>query len=79
MLLLCYRGGMNSQAVIARVRLCCEADLRDISAATGIPVARLQKIRYGITADPRSSTIDTLRAYFAGQVAVGAGAPSGKG
>jgi hypothetical protein len=62
---------MHTSTVIFAVRSCSEAQLRDIAAATGIPVPTLAKIRYGVTTDPRASTVDVLRDYFAAH-----GAPS---
>lgn len=67
---------MNTADIIARVRACRESDLRDINAATGVPMARLQKLRYGITKTPLATTADALRAYFE-QNSKGAGGSSG--
>lgn len=61
---------MDTSQVIARVRGCTESQLRAISQATGVPEATLAKIRYGVTNDPRGSTVDALRAYFARAEAV---------
>ncbi len=68
---------MNTADIIARVRACRESDLRDINAATGVPMARLQKLRYGITKTPLATTADALRAYFEQQDSKGAGGSSG--
>lgn len=68
---------MNTADIIARVRACRESDLRDINAATGVPMARLQKLRYGITKTPLATTADALRAYFKKQDSKGAGGSSG--
>lgn len=65
---------MKTADILNRVRTSREADLRDIHQATSIPLARLQKIRYGQTADPKASTVDALRDYFESR---GAGASSG--
>ena len=56
---------MDTSAVITIVRACTEQQLRAISEATGLPVSTLSKIRYGVTTDPRASTIDALRTHFA--------------
>lgn len=56
---------MDTSQVVAKVRDCTEAQLRLIAQATGVPEATLAKIRYGVTNDPRGSTVDALRAYFA--------------
>lgn len=58
---------MDTSAVIAAVKACTESQLRDVAEATGVPAPTLAKIRYGVTDDPRSSTVDKLRAYFATQ------------
>lgn len=55
---------MNTSDVIAAIRGCSEAQLREIEQATGVPVATLAKIRYGVTTDPRGSTVDKLRGFF---------------
>jgi predicted nucleic acid-binding protein len=55
---------MDTSAVIRAVRACSEAQLRDIERATGIALPTLAKIRYGVTTDPRGSTVDKLRAHF---------------
>ncbi len=55
---------MDTSQVVARVRTCTEAQLRHIAQATGVPEATLAKIRYGVTNDPRGSTVDALRAHF---------------
>ncbi|HPC11854.1 MAG TPA: helix-turn-helix transcriptional regulator [candidate division Zixibacteria bacterium] len=41
-----------------------EAKLREVHEATGVPMPTLAKIRYGVTADPRGSTLDKIRAYL---------------
>lgn len=41
-----------------------ESQLRALHEATGVPVPTLAKIRYGVTADPRGSTLDKLREYL---------------
>lgn len=56
---------MDTSAVIAAIRACTEQQLRAISDGTGLPVSTLAKIRYGVTTDPRASTVDALRAHFA--------------
>lgn len=55
---------MDTSQVVAKVRDCTEAQLRSIAQATGVPEATLAKIRYGVTNDPRGSTVDALRRYF---------------
>lgn len=40
------------------------SDLTQIAALAGVPETTLIKIKYGITKDPRSGTIDRLRTYF---------------
>jgi hypothetical protein len=55
---------METSAVIAIIRVCTERQLREISEVTGAPISTLAKIRYGVTTDPRASTIDSLRAYL---------------
>jgi hypothetical protein len=55
---------MNTSEVIAAVRACTESQLREITAATGVPMPTLAKIKYGVTGDPRGSTVDKLRAHF---------------
>lgn len=55
---------MDTSQVVAKVRGCTESQLREIAQATGVPEATLAKIRYGVTHDPRGSTVDALRAYF---------------
>ena len=56
---------MDTSSVIAAVKACTESQLREVAEATGVPAPTLAKIRYGVTDDPRSSTVDKLRAYFA--------------
>lgn len=51
--------------IINRVKAMNEAQLRELHAATGVPEPTLAKIKYGVTKDPRGSTIDALRAHFA--------------
>ena len=60
-----YGVVMNTSEVIAAVRACTESQLREITAATGVPMPTLAKIKYGVTGDPRGSTVDKLREYFA--------------
>ncbi len=48
----------TSNEVIAAVRQMTEAKLREVHEATGVPMPTLAKIRYGVTADPRGSTLD---------------------
>lgn len=55
---------MDTSEVISAVRACTEAQLREIARDAQVPEATLAKIRYGVTDDPRSSTVDKLRAYF---------------
>lgn len=55
---------LTTSEILARVRSCTEAQLREINAATGLPMPTLTKLRYGVTDDPRVSTVDKLRAYF---------------
>lgn len=55
---------MNTSQVVSAVKSCSEAQLREIERATGVPVSTLAKIRYGVTSDPRGSTVDKLREYF---------------
>ena len=57
---------MNSAEILKRIRAMSEAERREVHLATGIPEPTLAKIRYGVTNDPRSSTMDALRAYFDG-------------
>lgn len=54
----------TSTQIIERIRAMNEAQLRAVHAATGVPEPTLAKIKYGVTKDPRGSTIDALRAYF---------------
>lgn len=54
----------TSDEVIAAVRQMTEAKLREVHEATGVPMPTLAKIRYGVTADPRGSTLDKIRAYL---------------
>lgn len=61
---------LTTQEILNRVRMMSEADLRECSRRTCIPVATLAKIRYGVTQDPRASTIDTLRDYLVGRPAL---------
>jgi hypothetical protein len=56
---------MDTSEVVAAVKACSESGLRQINEATGIPVPTLAKIKYGVTTDPRGSTVDALRAFFA--------------
>lgn len=56
---------MTSAEIIQRIRAMSEAERRVLHEATGIPEPTLAKIRYGVTTDPRSSTMDALRDYFA--------------
>jgi predicted transcriptional regulator len=55
---------MDTLQVIAAVKGCSEAQLRDLEQATGVPHPTLAKIKYGVTTDPRSSTVDALRRHF---------------
>jgi hypothetical protein len=55
---------MNTTQIVAAVRACNETQLKVISAAVGVPLPTLAKIRYGETSDPRGSTLDKLRDYF---------------
>lgn len=50
--------------IIKRVRELQPAQLSGVATATGIPPGTLAKIHYGITTDPRGSTLDALRQYF---------------
>lgn len=54
----------TSDEVIAAVRQMTEANLREVHEATGVPMPTLAKIRYGVTADPRGSTLDKIREYL---------------
>ncbi len=54
----------TSDEVIAAVRQMTEAKLREVHEATGVPLPTLAKIRYGVTADPRGSTLDKIREYL---------------
>ena len=54
----------TSDEVIAAVRQMTEAKLREVHEATGVPMPTLAKIRYGVTADPRGSTLDKIREYL---------------
>jgi hypothetical protein len=56
---------LTTQQVVERIRGCSESQLRAIHEATKVPVGTLAKIRYGVTLDPRGSTVDALRMYFA--------------
>lgn len=55
---------MKTSEVIDAVRACSEPQLRELMQATGIPLPTLAKIRYSVTLDPRSSTVDRLREHF---------------
>ncbi len=55
---------MNTSDILAAMRQQNESGLREIAKATGLPVATLAKLRYGVTTDPRCSTVDKLRAHF---------------
>ena len=55
----------TSTELIEAVKSLNEAQMRAVHAATAIPLPTLAKIRYGQTADPRGSTLDALRVYFA--------------
>ena len=59
---------MTSDQAIDRVRGSKESEIRAIADATGVPKATLDKIRYGVTADPRNSTVRKLVAYFDSQL-----------
>jgi hypothetical protein len=54
----------TSVEIIKRVRGMSADQLRHASAATGIPLPTISKVRYGVTTDPRASLIDALRDYF---------------
>ncbi len=56
----------TTEQTIERVRALNEPRLRQLSEAVGIPVPTLEKIRYGVTLNPRGKTLDKLRHYFSG-------------
>lgn len=55
---------ITSADIIQRIRAMSEAERRVVHLATGVPEPTLAKIKYGVTNDPRSSTMDALREYF---------------
>lgn len=55
---------LTTSDIIERVRACSESQLRAVHEATGVPLPTLAKIRYGVTTDPRGSTLDALRGHF---------------
>lgn len=55
---------ITSADIINRIRGMNEAERRVVHLATGVPEPTLTKIRYGVTNDPRTSTMDALRDYF---------------
>ena len=53
---------MNTSAsVIDRVKKLSESELRTLNKSSGVPLSTLIKIRYGVTTDPRASTLDAVR------------------
>lgn len=55
-------SGMDTYAdVIDRVKRLSESELRKLNERSGVPLATLIKIRYGVTSDPRGSTLDGIR------------------
>jgi len=60
-----YGTMITSADIIQRIRAMSEAERRTVHLATGVPEPTLAKIKYGVTNDPRSSTMDALREYFA--------------
>lgn len=55
----------TTEQTIERVRALNEARIRQLSEASGVPFPTLEKIRYGVTQNPRGKTLDKLRLYFA--------------
>ena len=54
----------TSTEIIERIRAMNEAQLRAVHQVTGVHQPTLAKIKYGVTKDPRGSTLDALRGYF---------------
>lgn len=52
--------GTNAD-VIDRVKRLSESQLRTLNKRSGVPLATLIKIRYGVTSDPRGSTLDGIK------------------
>lgn len=55
---------MMFSEILERIRRTTEAERREISGATKIPKPTLDKLRYGVTSNPRIATAERLGDYF---------------
>lgn len=55
----------TSQDIMKAVRAMNMAQQKSLCDATGLPAPTVAKLKYSQVADPRTSTMDKLRDYFA--------------
>lgn len=57
-----YKLAVDTENIIQRLR--DDPNRKQVARDTGLPYSSLCKLVYGITKNPGSSTIDTLRHYY---------------